>query len=553
MSEGLYEEMRQIARVLGLILTFSLVPSYNAQAIYKGISALGTPYVVQVSTPDGLCSGTLIEPQILVTAAHCLVENGEVISPSDIGVYQPGVDKSLSSIASWGSEIFYPSDFYNNGEKVEPHDIAFVVLSTAVKSSIRLKLADYETTQILIDQRVSLISYGYGRTDVNTRTSIPQKLIARPIQQRKFSSFQGLERTYISYAADENGSLCPGDSGAPTISEFRGESYLVSIHSGSRGPCSRSSEGTWGSTAIIAGEYKYLLDEAKSFLFNLKPSDASNIKVFSTGLIANITWNSAINSPVTPTGYVVKDSASNELCRTLANNCQITLKPGLNQLTVFTLAGSNQSEGITTEYEIKNATNPELIGIDTYKTQVSVKWTSIRNFGGATQNETYIEIRDESDGSLLCTALSTQNKCRFSFSQRGYNLLLNVKSDLGQTEPTQLGRFSGILQISLVGRTFDIVQNINTQLKSYLLANPGYQIEIEQIQSQVPVLISEFIFTDDVLIQLLETRKNVAVLVSRIIASPKRFTITCSRGKAVKKISAVKPLCPAGYKVKIEI
>ena len=542
--------MKWRAIVLGFVLTLGLAPTYSAQAIYNGTSALGSPYVVQVSMPDALCSGTLVEPQILVTAAHCLVSNGEVVSPSDIGIFEPGVDRSQSSIAARGYEIFYLSDFYNNTDAIEPNDIAFVVLNTAIKSSVRLKLADYETTQFLINQRVSMISFGYGRTDVDTRTSIPQKITARPLQQRRLSGFQGYERTYINYAADANGSLCPGDSGGPTIAEYKGETYLVSVHSGSRGPCSRSSEGMWGSTAIIAGEYEYLYDEAKSFLDELKPTDASNIRINSFGLSAIITWDLASNSPVAPTGYVIEDSSSNELCRTTTNSCQVNLKPGSNELTVFTVAGSILSDGVAIEYFIENATNPELIGIDTYQTQAAVKWTSIRDFGGATPGSTYVEIRDESGGSVLCTALATQNECRFTFSQRSYNLLLNVNSDLGQTEATQLGHFSGILQTSQVSRTLNIVQSISTQLKSYLLANPGYKVEIEQVQSQVPVLTSEFIFTEDALNQLIGTRNNVAVLVSRIIANPRKITITCVKGKLTKKVTAVKPACPTGYRKK---
>ena len=75
-------------------------------------------------------------------------------------------------------------------------------------------------------------------------------------------------------------------------------------------------------------------------------------------------------------------------------------------------------------------------------------------------------------------------------------------------------------------------------------------MEIEQIQSQVPVLTSEFIFTEDVLTQLLDTRNSVAILVARIIATPKNSTITCVKGKLIKKVTAVKPKCPAGYKLK---
>jgi hypothetical protein len=539
------------AAVLGFVVTLGLVPTYNAQAIYKGTSALGSPYVVKYTTPTAWCSGTLVHPQILATAAHCLVKSGVAFSAADIGVYPLGADTSKSSIVSRGLEIFYISDFYNDTTAIEPNDIAFVVLDKAVSSAIQMKLADYDLTESMISQGVVLTSFGYGRLGPNNDYPlIPQKLVARPIEQRNFSSFEGYERTYINYAADESGSLCPGDSGGPTIAQYKGEVYLVSIHSGGRGPCSSASGGSWSSTATIAGEYEYLYDEAKSFLDELKPTDASNVKVTSIGLTANITWDLAKNSSVPTTGYVVKDSDSNELCRTTTNSCQVSLKPGSNELTVFTVGGSILSDGVTIEYFVKNAINPELIGIDTYQTQAAVKWSSIRDFGGATPGSTDIEIRDESDGTVLCTAPGDQNECRFTFSQRTYNLLLNINSDLGQTEATQLGRFSGILQTSLVSRTFNISQSINTQLRSYLLTNPGYQVEIEQVQSQVPILTLEFIYTEDVLNQLLDTRNNVAVLVSRIIANPRKITITCVKGKLTKKVTAAKPSCPAGYKVK---
>jgi hypothetical protein len=535
---------------LSLAILLGLIPGYSAQAIYKGTSALGSPYVVQVTTPNAWCSGTLVEPQILVTAAHCLVDFGVAVSASSIGVYPPGVDTSKSSIVSRGYQIFYPQGFYNNTESIEPQDIAFVVLDKAVGSTVRPKLANYDITQQIVAQGIRIVAYGYGKLDQNNRTSIPQQMIARPIAQRNLSGFRGYQRTYINFAADENGDTCPGDSGGPAIAQYKGIEYLVSIHSGGRGPCSIDQVGIWSGTSTIAGEYQFLLNEATSALNKLKPTDVSNVRISSSGLTGNITWDLPKSSPVVPTGYIVKDAASNELCKTTANTCQVSLKPGSNLLTVFTLAGNISSNGVAIEYIVRNATNPELIGLDTYQTQVAVKWAPIADFGGASPGSTYVEIRDESDGSVLCTALATQNECRFTFSQKGYNLLLNVKSDLGQTESVQIGRFSGILQSSLVSRTVSNLQNINTQLKSYLLSNPGYKAEIAQLQSQLPALTNDFIFTDDVLTQVLATRNNVSALVSRIIANPKQATITCIKGKLTKKVTAVKPKCPTGYKVK---
>ena len=542
--------MKWRAALLCFAISLGLFPTSTAQAIYKGTSALGSPYVVQVTTPNAWCSGTLIEPQILATAAHCLVNSGVAVSASDIGVYPPGVDTSQSSKASRGYQIFYPSGYYNNSETIEPNDIAFVVLDKAMNSTVRPKLANYDITQQIVAQGVTITAYGYGRIDQTNRTSIPQQMIARPIEQRIFSGFRGYQRTYINFAADENGDTCPGDSGGPAIAQYKGDMYLVSIHSGGRGPCSIDQNGFWSSTSTIAGEYQYLLNAATTLLAKLKPTEVSNVKITSLALTGSITWDLPKNSPVVPTGYVIKDAASNELCRTTTNTCQVSLKPGSNLVTVFALAGSISSNGVSIEYLVKNATNPDFIGLDTYQTQVSVKWLPIRDYGGATPSTTFVEIRDESDGSILCTSLATQNECRFTFSQKGYNLLLNIRSDLGQTESVQIGRFSGILQTSLVSRTLSNLQNINTQLNSYLLSNPGYKSEIVQLQSQLPVLTSDFIFTEDVLTQVLDTRNNVSALVSRIIANPKKATITCIKGKLTKKVTAVNPKCPAGYKLK---
>jgi hypothetical protein len=538
------------ATILSITILLGLIPGYSAQAIYKGTSALGSPYVVKYRTANSWCSGSLIEPQILVTAAHCIIDKGISVSAADIGVYPPGADTTKSSIVSRGYKIFYPTGYYNNSEKIEPNDIAFVVLDKPVDLTVRIKLANYEITQQLISQGATFTHYGYGRmSTANNYPSIPQQVIARPTTQKDYSSFRGYKRTYVDFLADEEGSTCPGDSGGPTIAILKGEAYLFAVHSGSSSPC-HTSDADWGSTGTIPGEYQSLYSAAVTLIASLKPTAVTNIRITSSALTGSIAWDLPKNSPVAPTAYVVKDAASNELCRTTTNTCQVILKPGSNLLTVFALAGNISSNGVAIEYIVKNATNPELIGFDTYQRQVAVKWAPIADFGGASPGSTYVEIRDESDGSVLCTALATQNQCRFSFLQKGYNLLLNIRSDLGQTDAVQIGRFSGILQTSLVSRTVSNLQNIDTQLKSYLLSNPGYKEEIAQVRSQIPVLTSDFVFTEDVLTQLLNTRNNVSVLVSRIIANPKQATITCIKGKLTKKVTALKPRCPTGYKVK---
>ena len=537
------------ARLVSALVALILLPifPYEATAIYKGSSALGSPNVVQIVTSKGMCSGTLIEAQILATAAHCVVANGNAETPSSIGVYSPGVDISGASIAARGYQIFYPSGYFNNTAFIEPNDIAFVILDKPINTKVKLKMANFETTQQLLSQGATLIHYGYGNTGPNIRTTVPQQLVARNLGQRRLSGFRGYERRYINYVSDENGSTCPGDSGGPTIAEFKGEIYLVSIHSGGRSPCAYT-DGDWGSTATIAGEYQNFLDAALLALSKLRPTDVSNVRIQSSGLNGSISWDAPKNSPINPTGYLVVDSTNKELCRTVSTGCQISLQPGSNLITVFSLAGSISSGGAKFEYFVLNATNPNFIGIDTYETQAAVLWEDVEDFGGASPETTYVEVRDRLDGSLLCSALASQNECRFTFLQKSYNLTLNIKSELGETDASDIGRYSGILQASLIRRTISNFDNVNKLLDFHLKENPAYKVEIRKLKAQLPSFTTNFVFTEEALAELLSTRDKVYALASRITANPRQISIRCTKGKLVRTVKGVKPSCPPGWK-----
>jgi hypothetical protein len=536
---------------LTLLLSLGVIPLDSANAIYKGTSALGTPYVVQVTSPIGWCSGILVQPQVLATAAHCVVDSaGQPVSASSVGIYSPGVDTSKNRIVSKGYQIFFPSGYVSNPTETRPNDIAFIALDQAVNSSITIKLANYEMTQSLISKGATFLQFGYGNISLGTRTSTPQQIVARPTTQKNYRSYVGYQRTYIDYLSDESGSSCPGDSGGPVIAESDGVTYLVSIHNGASGPCSSPSSTSWGSMGSIAGEYGNLFDSASTLIAKIKPTDVTNVKTTSTALNGNITWDSPVNSPVAPTGYVVKDASMNEICRATSNSCQVLLKLGLNTFTVFSVAGNVLSNGVSTEYFVKNATNPDLFELVTYQTQGAVKWAPISDFGGATPETTFIEIRDETNNELLCSALSTDYECRFNRNERTYNLSLNVRSSLGQTPPTRIGTYAGIIQSSLVIRTEMISKDLSLQLKSALVENPGYALEIGKLKSILPELSEEYIFKEEILVQLIVTRTNVSTLIARMTSKPRKIVILCVKGKTSKNISGTNPKCPTGYRIK---
>jgi len=340
---------------LKIILSIALgaLTPLSAEAIYAGSSALGSPYVVQLSTPTGLCSGTLVQPQILVTAAHCLIKSGSTLNPGDIKVYEPGVNTQMNNWEAKGVSIFSPPNFFNNTTRIEPQDIAFVVLDKKLGSLSVIKLANFNLSQSLISNGATFTAYGYGRISANTQTSIPQKFMIKPTTQKRFQSFIGFERTYINYINSENGSTCPGDSGGPTIAEYNGSVYLVSIHSGGRGPCSKDPQDVddWGSTGTIAGEFENLYWEALNYLKLNIPNPISNPTILISSGIATLSWQTS-GPESNWIKYLVLNSSQKELCNTSSNNCKVDLVPGQNSFTIIATSGLLKSEPINFNYQL---------------------------------------------------------------------------------------------------------------------------------------------------------------------------------------------------------
>ena len=50
--------------------------------------------------------------------------------------------------------------------------------------------------------------------------------------------------------------------------------------------------------------------------------------------------------------------------------------------------------------------------------------------------------------------------------------------------------------------------------------------------------------------ELEQDKKNIARHQQAIESASKNTAITCAKGKLVKKVTGVKPKCPAGYKIK---
>lgn len=230
---------RCIAVLLASLLALTVIGA-PATAVVGGADATGNPLVVAliIDTGEarvGACSGALWKPRLVVTAAHCVVRAGgtQVVSPSQVLVYRPGVNRATTRPSAVGTHIVSPGDYSNSQDGfVSADDIAFIVLDVELATPAVSRLASEAEVSAMIAGGTPLPFYGYGLTSAQGEVSpIPLTLNQNPL------SYQGSNKYLFGRTAGGTGA-CQGDSGGPVVGNFQGELLLIGpIAGGSGGPC----------------------------------------------------------------------------------------------------------------------------------------------------------------------------------------------------------------------------------------------------------------------------------------------------------------------------
>lgn len=205
------------------------------------------------------CSGTLVHPQIFLTAGHCTVDLfrygvREVWVNFDQYAYNRATLRPVR-------EVITHSD-YDWGPTSNPHDAGILVLADAVTDIAPanlpsegflddLRAAD-QLRQGSTGAKFTLVGYG-------NRIEFPPPEL-RFFARREFSvsEFQALLKSWLRMSqnqATDDGGTCNGDSGGPAFwTEPDGSEILVGVTS-------------WGDILCLASGFNYRVDTADTLDF----------------------------------------------------------------------------------------------------------------------------------------------------------------------------------------------------------------------------------------------------------------------------------------------
>lgn len=255
-------------RVLGFIATVIFPASVilsPANAIQGGSDGQNPPNVVFIIGEGSSCSGALLSPVVVATAAHCLVNSSTGLLKKDIYVAPPGVNIEKNSQgeiivgSNWAkvTSTQITSTYSDDGSKVADNDVSFIVLNKPFELKVETVIPSEEESEKFISDKASVRIYGYG--NVNFATSADKAMMSIMKIETKSPSLKN-----TIWLTSGNSTACPGDSGGPVIYSTPTKVVVLGIISGGllseTGPnCARkNNDGQYWSSVTLLSRYANL-------------------------------------------------------------------------------------------------------------------------------------------------------------------------------------------------------------------------------------------------------------------------------------------------------
>ncbi|HEX8737304.1 MAG TPA: trypsin-like serine protease [Pyrinomonadaceae bacterium] len=258
-----------------LLVCVLLATSSRVEAITYGYVDTNNTYsnvgAFIVKAPNGqiftLCSGTLITPNVFLTASHCTQYFTDVLAPLGYTAYV-SFDKLIpigsqttrkTNLLAVSSVVTNP---YYNQSQSDSGDVGVLILQSNVRGITPATLPECGLLDDLAAQGeladAVFTAAGYGLQNRVVGGGQPHFEDANPVPRMyAFSSFNSLTPGYLRLSqnpATGNGGTCYGDSGGPNFLTVDGQQILVAVT-------------TTGDTACRSTNVDYRLDTASAQAF----------------------------------------------------------------------------------------------------------------------------------------------------------------------------------------------------------------------------------------------------------------------------------------------
>jgi hypothetical protein len=261
-----------------LMVSFLGTFTYRAEAIFNGQLDIGDQRVLSlVKGEDNVrsaCSASLISPQVVVSAAHCLGNPGfkyssEIYEPKDLWVALPGSDlntddttkrvRVLRALLTNGYDNTWDPDHGN--VITQKDDIAFYLLEKPLVGKYEIPIATSDDVTLIKSNRLQITHIGYGLQSPDGADGKPYLVKLKSFTDGSSHYGKHPAKEANTVASEETGdqALCGGDSGSPWYATINNVEKLVAVTVSASG-CRGAGSGLGGTMGTVIDPYLYLLE-----------------------------------------------------------------------------------------------------------------------------------------------------------------------------------------------------------------------------------------------------------------------------------------------------